>query len=157
MLILELKIVSSVTYFSTIINLFSSSTPVFKERHCTNNLFIFSFFKLCTNNLFKWTGNLPQSVLIYRIGKNQCVHKSQSCLIYKGTFTLLVLIMSLNLCHSVPRYQCLSLSTQIPGNIEETLRDTGTICISLQILVMDREAWQAAAHGVTKSRTRLSY
>ena len=24
-------------------------------------------------------------------------------------------------------------------------------------LVMDREAWRAAVHGVTKSRTRLSY
>ena len=26
----------------------------------------------------------------------------------------------------------------------------------LQVLVMDREAWRAAIHGVTKSRTRLS-
>ena len=27
---------------------------------------------------------------------------------------------------------------------------------SVQELVMDREAWRAAAHGVAKSRTRLS-
>ena len=26
----------------------------------------------------------------------------------------------------------------------------------LQVLVMDREAWRAVVHGVTKSRTRLS-
>ena len=27
----------------------------------------------------------------------------------------------------------------------------------LQVLVMDREAWRAAIHGVSKSRTRLSH
>ena len=27
---------------------------------------------------------------------------------------------------------------------------------TVEVLVMDREAWHAAIHGVTKSRTRLS-
>ena len=35
--------------------------------------------------------------------------------------------------------------------------DSMTLSLSeLQELVMDREAWRAAIHGVTKSRTRLS-
>ena len=35
--------------------------------------------------------------------------------------------------------------------------DTMDMCLSkLQELVIDREAWHAAVHGVTKSRTRLS-
>ena len=30
------------------------------------------------------------------------------------------------------------------------------ILSELRVLVMDREAWHAAIHGITKSRTRLS-
>ena len=33
----------------------------------------------------------------------------------------------------------------------------GVSLSELQELVMDREAWRAAIHGVSKSRTRLSY
>ena len=37
------------------------------------------------------------------------------------------------------------------------ITDSMDISLSeLQDLVMDREAWRAANHGVTKSRTRLS-
>ena len=37
------------------------------------------------------------------------------------------------------------------------ITDSMAVSLSeLQELVMDREAWHAAIHGVTKSRTRLS-
>ena len=37
------------------------------------------------------------------------------------------------------------------------ITDSMDVCLSeLRELVMDREAWRAAIHGVTKSRTRLS-
>ena len=36
------------------------------------------------------------------------------------------------------------------------ITDSGMSLSKLRELVMDREAWRAVVHGVTKSRTRLS-
>ena len=37
------------------------------------------------------------------------------------------------------------------------ITDSMDMCLhELRVLVMDREAWRAAIHGVSKSRTRLS-
>ena len=39
----------------------------------------------------------------------------------------------------------------------DAITDTMDVSLSeLQELVMDREAWRAAVHGITTSRTRLS-
>ena len=40
---------------------------------------------------------------------------------------------------------------------EDEMADSMDVSLSeLREMVMDREAWRAAIHGVTKSRTRLS-
>ena len=47
--------------------------------------------------------------------------------------------------------------TPMLGKIEVIITDSMAVSLSeLQEMVMDREAWCAAIHGITKSRTRLS-
>ena len=48
----------------------------------------------------------------------------------------------------------IDLNTQYCKDISTGSRDMGLG--GLRELVMDREAWRAAIHGVAKSRTRLS-
>ena len=47
-------------------------------------------------------------------------------------------------------------SWEIGGETVETVSKIRVRVSELRELVMDREAWRAAIHGVTKSRTRLS-
>ena len=56
-----------------------------------------------------------------------------------------------------------AIAAEFGNNCEVIVHDLNSITDSLDVslselreLVMDREAWRAAIHGVAKSRTRLS-
>ena len=52
---------------------------------------------------------------------------------------------------------CLLVGVFNPFTFKEIITDSMDVSLSeLQELVMNREAWHAAIHGVTKSKTRLS-
>ena len=92
---------------------------------------------------------------IYWVSIMCCYHRRQNIfLIFKQTHNLVEEEARKNRwCNQLS--SGIQIRTLIYGNMEN---DSTDISLGkLQELVMDREAWRAAIHGIAKSRTRLSH